>query len=223
MAVTIEKRTVKLPSCLVDKKLIQELGELIEADSNLQNRLSYLLDSKTKDIRCVKVQDFITTDWGSNLNRVVIETADNDYPKVKIEINFRQIKFSEYSIVGKDATWVNGIRTRVDDVFSRYKDSYHQIQKPIFLKIPLTILITLSWAVPIFLWTQSLQVGFPTASTFLALIGGYGALIIFLLVDWLLPKFEYEGMKQKQVRKWIAAVLIGSGIIPTLLLKLIGL
>jgi hypothetical protein len=59
--------------------------------------------------------------------------------------------------------------------------------------------------------------------TIVVLVASYGGFGIYYLVDWLLPYFEHEKLLQKRVRKWIWIILFGSGIVPAIILKLLGL
>lgn len=142
MPETIEKRTTKIPSCLVNKQLVQELGELLEGDKNFKGRLRYILDSRTRDMKSNEVKDFIEADWGSDLNKITIETMDYEYPQVEIKINFRHSSLSEYSLSSRDPTWSNGITSRVEKVFNNHKTNYHRIVAW-YSKILLTIVIAI--------------------------------------------------------------------------------
>lgn len=64
-----EKRTVRIPPCKVNKKLIEEIGKFLEGE-NLE--MYYSLDSRTKTIRSNDVNDFIEADWGSDLKEIAI-------------------------------------------------------------------------------------------------------------------------------------------------------
>jgi hypothetical protein len=222
MAVTIEKRTVKIPSCIIDKSLLQEMGALLESDTLLQGRLSYSLDTKTKDVKSDKIEDFVRADWGSSINKITIET-DSNSPRLKININFQRPKTSEFSLSGRDSTWVNGFTSRIEDTFNKHKTSYQMIEHNSLLKICLTLLITTVLVLPVFLWAQHYPLFNSTTALSMTLLSGYGALGILVLVNWLLPHFEYEGALQKRVRKGILLLLFSSGIIPSIILKLIGL
>jgi hypothetical protein len=56
----------KVPSCIIDKKLVSAIGQLLESDKSLQSRLSYYLDTKRREIKSKKVSDFTQADWTSN-------------------------------------------------------------------------------------------------------------------------------------------------------------
>ena len=236
MSDILEKRTVRIPPCTIEKKLIQEIGELLESQKSCKDRVNYILDGKTKDVRSTKIKDFVNADWGSSINRIIIETNPllSDYsagkqkeiPKVEINISLVYPEGSSFAVSGKDATWVNGITEQIDAFFQKYRQSYHRIKTNWFVRIPLTVSLALVLAYPIllvfapFIRPEKL-VDFYVYVGLLAsmlLMGG-----LSVLIGWLFPYLEYGETKQKRLRKWIWILLYGSGIIPSIILKLLGL
>jgi len=222
MSKIIEKRTVKIPPVRVDKMLIREIGKLLESEELCKDRLSYSLDSKTQDLESKKVDDFVKANWGSELNEIKIET-DYESPRVRVEIDFRRTYMSEFSVSGTDATWVNGITNRMHDIFEKYRHSYYRIKTSWLMKLLVTIIVTAVLVYPIFLLVYPL---IRENASFVFLIifpAGYGGLGVFFLIDWLLPYFEYQETLQKRLRMWIWILLFSSGLIPAIILKLLGL
>jgi hypothetical protein len=218
----------KVPSCIIDKKLVSAIGQLLESDKSLQSRLSYYLDTKRREIKSKKVSDFTQADWTSKLNRLTIET-DGNSPRVKIEVNFRQPRNSELLVSGEDPIWVSGMKTRIEEIFQECKTSYHRVNNPGIYKVPLTFLLTLVFLIiPAFLLLNPLgTILTMPVILIITLIASPVAIVFYALMDWLLPYFEYDKMKQMQLRKWIMAAITGSGIVTFvvtyLITKLLGL
>ena len=106
-------------------------------------------------MRSNEVKDFVRADWGVGLSKIIIETTDNGHPNLSIKINFRHADLSEYSLSARDPTWVNGITSRIEEVFSRHRTGYHRILGWQF-KLLLTSVITLILAYAIFLLAKQL-------------------------------------------------------------------
>lgn len=222
MSEITEKRTIKIPPCIVDKELIQEIGGLLQSEELCRNHLKYSLDSKTQDIESKKVEDFVKADWGSELNEIMIET-DCESPKVRVSIDFRNIYLSEFSVSGKDTTWVNGVTNRIHDIFRKHRPSYHRIKTNWFLKMLLTIITTGILCYPIFLLVNPLIVQNLVFIVLILFPAGYGGAGLYFLIEWLFPYLEYGEPLQKRMRKWIWIFLLGSGLIPAIILKILGL
>lgn len=221
-SVSIEKTTVNIPSCIVDKPLIKELGEVLEKETVLEGHLHYFLDSEKRDVRRHKYKNFIATDWGkSALNRITISTFPQSfYPKLKIEFNFHYAHPNRFSVAGTDSTWVNGIASQIENVFNTHRTSYSPIRDRKVLKLFVIFALAAILCLPIILLVVRFlnelylinQVAVSLMPFCLISIG------VFFLIDWLFPHLEYEGMKQKRIRKYIWVTLFSTGIVPTLVL-----
>lgn len=236
MSEILEKRTVKIPPCTIEKKLIQEIGELLESQNSCKDRVNYILDGKTKDVRSTRIKDFVNADWGSSINRITIETRPltSDYssdkckeiPKVEVNISLLYPEQSSFEVSGKDATWVNGITEQIDAFFQKYRQSYHRIKTNWLVRIPLTVSLALILTYPIllvfapFIRPEKLIDFYVYVGLLVSMLFVWG---LSSLIGWLFPYLEYGETKQKRLRKWIWILLYGSGIIPSIILKLLGL
>lgn len=231
MSQIIEKRTVKIPPCRISRELVQDLGEILEHDEHILITF-YSLDSKQRDIQSNEAENFIEADWGTQINRIVINTPFLDDPAVVVQnhvgvnIDFNYPQKSEFSVSGEDATWVNGITSRLDSIFQKYKTSHYYIRTNPFVTYPLCIATALVLTYPFFLASFSFLEGSDSLETILFLsivLMTVFAFIVYGIVFWLFPYFEYGEMVQRRVRKWIWVVLWGSGIVPTIIMHYLGL
>jgi len=218
---SIEKTTVNIPSCAVDKPLIKELGEVLEKETVLEDHLRYFLDSEKRDVRRHKCKNFIASDWGkSALNKITISTFPQSfYPKLKVEFNFHYPRLNRFSVAGIDSTWVNGIATTIESVFNTHRTSYGLIRDNKALRLFVTFALTAMLCLPIFLlivrFAGVLLIGQVTIVMMPFFLISAG---VYFLIDWLFPHLEYEGMKQERIRKYIWITLFGTGIVPTIVL-----
>jgi hypothetical protein len=132
-------------------------------------------------------------------------------------------------VSGEDPIWVSGMKTRIEEIFQECKTSYHRVNNPGIYKVPLTFLLTLVFLIiPAFLLLNPLgTILTMPVILIITLIASPVAIVFYALMDWLLPYFEYDKMKQMQLRKWIMAAITGSGIVTFvvtyLITKLLGL
>jgi hypothetical protein len=206
----IQKRTVRIPPTRIDKKLIQELGEYLEG-LNSKLLLTYSLDSKTKEIEKSKVKDFIEADWGKDIRTITIKSKT----ALRIKIDFQTPRFSEYSVYGRDATWVSGLERCIGEKFSKNRLGYAPLKTKSWLRFLLISLIDILLCTPIYL-ALSPYAGY---TNFVAMCFLVFLLLLISLTNWMFPYFEYGEPIQKNVRKWIWFALIGTGIIPSIILK----
>jgi hypothetical protein len=235
MSDIVEKRTVKILPSVIDKKLIQELGELLENQRLCRDRVNYFLNGKTKNVQSTKVKDFIKADWGPAINQITVETKAltsdygsekyRDVPQIEIDINFRNPNESDFTVSSRDAVWVNGITEQINAIFEKYRQSFCKIKTSWFIRLPLTLPLSLVFVYPIllalgsFVKPEKLVDFYVTMGTLLVMFFGMG---LSWLIGWLFPYLEYGVTKQKRMRNWIWILLFGSGIIPAIILKLLG-
>lgn len=231
-----EKRTVRIPPCKVNKKLIEEIGKFLEGEDL---EMSYSLDSRTKTIRSNDVNDFIGADWGSDLKEIVIGsvtrhvwrsseegvTEQHESRSVDIRINFSSPKLSEFSVSYENAVWVDGIFRQIESIFEKYKLNYsflHTARLSGIYRLSLAIITTSTLSYPIYLFSNA-NPSIEFLSDFLVIFAIFGFIALLSFINWVFPRFEYEDNLQKRVRKWIWIALFGSGIVPSIILKLLGL
>lgn len=140
------KITIRIKPTRIEKNLVKELGELLEAE-NL--KLHYRLDSETQEAISLSIQEFISLDWGNDIQKITISTEYNSDPYVSIEMDFYESYSRKCYISGKNATWVNGVANRVNDIFRKYRLSYAPIKTNWLVKIAVPVILTLILVYPI--------------------------------------------------------------------------
>jgi hypothetical protein len=209
----IQKRTVPIQPTRVDKELIKDLGEMLE-NEKVTLVLSYLADSETKEVKTDNIKDFVKSDWGKDLRILRIQSKK----AVRIDFNFREPNLSEYSVYGRNLTWVSGLERCIGERIRKNRLSYAFLKKGDWIKLPLIFLLTVLLCFPIFLGLSFLDAAVLIVIPFVVIIMASSS-----LYDWLFPYFEYGDTPQKKARRWIMLALFSSGIVPSILLKLIGL
>jgi hypothetical protein len=216
-----QKREFTIPPVKIDKQLITELGEFLEQQQTPRLILTYRLNSETKTVAKQNVRDFVSSDWGTGLKAIII----NSKSLVRIKLKLSSPTDSKCSVVGKDLTKVNGVKNSLWEIFQRHKLAYASVKTRWVIKISVPLLLSLILVYPIFLFLNSVYStnSFMNSAIPLSLvIGMFLGAGLYGFVQWLFPFFEYGNPTQKSVRKWIWFVLIGSGFIPTILLKFLG-
>jgi hypothetical protein len=218
------KRTKKIPPCTIDKNLIKKVGTLLENDKSCNGRIEYKLDAKTSDVQASNVGDFIRADWGSDVNSITIRTNDFKSPEVRITFDFHRLFFNKFSVSGENATWVNGITNRLENIIEKNKVKYHLIKTSLIIRTSLAFISVLALIIPIFLFLNSISIikesNWQYSLSFIIFMFGFWGMNEF--IQWLFPYFDYGDSLQKSMRKWIWVILFGSGIVPTIILKLLG-
>jgi hypothetical protein len=212
----IQKRTIHIAPTKVNTELIQELGEFLENQEDMNLILTYSVDSETKEVTKQKVKDFVKSDWGEGIRKIAI----NSKTAVRIKMDFVDPQFSEYTVYGRNLTWVNGTTKCIGEIFHKYKLRYASIKTNWFLKFFLVILLDTVLCYPIFLVLSSFYPSSIGLIFFPFVLFAWG---LISLISWLFPYFEYGEPLQKSMRKWIWFVLFGSGLAPSIILKFLGL
>jgi uncharacterized membrane protein YidH (DUF202 family) len=217
MSTIISKTTISIKPTRIDKSLIKELGELLEKE-NL--KLHYHLDSKTQEVTSNSIQEFIGLEWGQSIEKIVISTGYSTDPHVSIEMDFKESYSRKCFISGKNATWVNGIAIRVNNIFKKYRLNYAPIKTIWFVKIALPVVLTFVMLYPISL---SLFLNWKDTAIFILGIGVSLTQGLYYFIQWLFPYFEYGNTTQKFLQKAIWFILVGSGVGVSILLHFLGL
>lgn len=226
MVEATQKTSVYIPSCIISKELIRQLGQLLESENLLKNRLIYSLDTNTKELTSKNANDFVQADWGSDLNKIKIDTIDNNFPQLTITMRLHENSkiYNKFSLSSKDATWVNGLSKRIDEIFRNHRTSYYLLENSLSLRVGLACAISLAlFMYPLYLLQQHSILSSNSVLIISILTIAYGAMGFTILIRWLLPHLDYESLPQKRVRKWVSIILIGSGLIPAIILRLLGL
>ncbi len=216
MSSITSKITIPIKPTRIEKGLINELGELLE-NENL--KLQYHLDSKSQEISSSSVQEFISLDWGKDIQGITISTGYCEDPYVKIEMNFNRSYSRECFISGKNATWVNGVANRIVEILEKYRLSYAPLKTNWLIKIFVPIILALILAYPI-----QLVFGLLTREglTLAYLLVQFSAIGLYLFIQWLFPYFEYGKSIQKFMQKAIWFIIVGSGIGTSIVLRILG-
>lgn len=195
----------------------------------------YSLVSSSRNIESSNVNRFVDAEWPTNVEAISISLGYWEYAK-KIEVQLFlkswRMDDSRVAVSGLDGVWVNGVATSLGAVFKERKLSYHSIVTHLSLRILLSIAawISLAFAVLYPLWgviRPLLREGIKF-EFFFAVIASFGGLLalypLTLFLTWLFPRFEYgRGSTARQLRKWIWGLLVSSGLVAAVLLKLLGL
>jgi hypothetical protein len=185
MSTITSKVAIPIKPTRIDKSIVQELGELLERE-NL--KLQYHLDSKTQEVTSLSVQEFIALDWGQSIEKIAISTGYSTDPHVSIEMDFRESYSRKCFIAGTNATWVNGISIRINDILKKYRLSYAPIKTMWLVKMALPVILTVVLLYPI---SVGFSLDWRDTVIFILGIGAGLSQGLYYFLQWLFPFFEY--------------------------------
>jgi len=142
------------------------------------------------------------------------------------------MKWSDVTVSGSDSPWVNGVASQLEEVFKSRKLSYSILATHSSLRVILSLFtwVSLSFAILRSLWPIIVPfleegTGFGTLYGLVFLLGCFTVVILLEeFLSWLFPRFEYgKNPTPRRVRTWICGLLLSSGILSELFLKLLGL
>jgi len=223
-----EKRTHKIPSCRVDKELLLDIGKVIESSKRKGEQAYYDLKAQSRDIRSQNLEEF-ASEPPNDVEEISIRLAKlwstSINVKFSLEESYMSVGHGKISVSDPDATWVHGTTDRLMACFENKRLGYRAISERgeirFIISGALTIFLSVSFGYVIFtLFSLDLDT---VASAFL-LVG----LILGLLLDFslnrLFPYYELENRAlPRRARKLILGILIGSGLLPQIILKILGL
>ena len=217
--IDIQKRTFHIPPLKIDKPLIRELGEFLETQENLI--LTYRLNSETQEVERHTVEDFVNVDWGQGLYWITITSKS----MVKIRLDLEFPSDSQCVVYGKNLKNVNGILNSLKEIFQKYRLGYASVKTKWIIKLAIPAILTAIFGYSIFTLFNSVNPAnifnpSPLITIFAVMISGP---TLYFFVQWLFPYFEYGEPSQKSVRKWIWFVLVGLGILPSIIQRILGL
>ena len=175
--------------------------------------LTFKFESKRRDITAHSTEAFFNSSIPKSLNNIILFLYVNEDKKQEIWIclDFSIISCSSVTVKGIDSTWVNGIATKIEDLFENNK-TYNGIFNNYVTRIPITIAIAgmLGFAVAFLdlsylhdLWDDEI---------FYEHIRGLSIIIAFILywtIGWLFPKIEFEDyLLQTKIRKRVLTMLV---------------
>jgi hypothetical protein len=225
------KRTIDIPPVRIDNDLLFKMGKILEEACPKEGKVRVGIQSDSMDIgiegieelKSIEIQsDIYQIDMGFNQELYLDEDAPDI--SIKIDIKFPK-KESHIRVYGQNATWVQGVSERLCKEFNDNKLSYGIISKYPNLRFLLALATSalLSYVVGNGFWYLTAN----TSYTVVFVAGFFYAFSIVLnrFYDWLFPYFELDSknFKPKKYRKLTLAILWGSGILPTIILRLLGI
>jgi hypothetical protein len=150
---------------------------------------------------------------------------------VNIRIDFKYTSNSKVTVSSTDATWANGISSRIEDAFKRKRLGYSSLVEDTFSKLFVAIATWFSVSLALTYLTVNaynrygfaLDLGVTFWGIFIfggVIVGGW---LFYFFLGWLFPKYEFGETLQKRLRKWIWSLLVSSGIITMIIDKLMSL
>lgn len=225
-----EQRKINIPSCKINKEILIELTEFLEeeskkvkVDKNSNVSFGFTIDSKDKDITAHTVESFREIKIPKQLESIRFHLRDYKTGiDISINLEFSWASTSRFTVEGSDAIWVNGITSRLEEIFQYNKTKnylFHEKKSKIPIALGIAFLIAFSISFVMFSYLpdnledpKSLDDLFSYTITL-----GVSMFILFLyFLEWLFPVIEFENYQiQIKIRK------IFSGIIVAIILGLI--
>lgn len=224
-----EKRTQKIPSCKVDKELLLAIGNVIENSKRKDEKVYYNLKAKSRDIQSQNLGEF-ASEPPKDAEKLSMRLSVLWSPSIEVEFDLEEdyvsIGHGKISVSDPDATWVHGTADRLIACFEKKRLGYRVISENGVIRaitsISLTIFLFSSFAYTLFtLFSLDAVEGVFSAFGLAAIFFG-----IFLDIGMkrLFPYFELENRSlPRKTRKFVLGILIGSGLLPTIILKMLGL
>lgn len=196
--------------------------------------LSYSLASTSRNIESAKIDAFVQAEWPDSADEIVLGFgSSSSRKKISISIYLPRWRMdrSQVTISGDNSTWVNGIAVELGRLFEGRKFSYYPLVTKSGVRVFLSVIawVSLSFAIVFPIWPH-ISSFFKESTTFVlfySLVAILGALIAIWpmeeFLSWLFPRFEYgKKSTSRKLRGYFWALLVSSGFISTLILKLLG-
>ena len=215
----------KYPSKLTDE----------EIRSNMYGvGLSYSLSSSSKNIESSSIKAFVEADWPDSADEISLGFVISS-PAKRVTVNLYLERWrmdkSEVTVTGEDSTWVNGVAVKLERLFEDKRPSYYPLATngPLRWILSFATWVSLSFAATFLLWPSIqpfLKEGVQFGLVYIAvlLVGTWFATWpLESLMEKMFPRFEYgKKSTSKRLRGWIWGLLISSGFLSALFLKLLG-
>ncbi|MDH5595523.1 MAG: hypothetical protein OEY40_02255 [Candidatus Bathyarchaeota archaeon] len=224
-----EKRTQKIPSCRVDKELLLAIGNVIENSKRKGEKVYYNLKAKSRDIQSQNLKEF-ASEPPKDAEKISMRLSQSWLPSIEVEFDLEEEYFSighgEVSVSDPDSTWVHGTADRLIACFEKKRLGYRVISENGVIRaitsISLTIFLFSSFAYILFtLFSLNADEDVFSAFGLVALVFG---ICLDIGMKRLFPYFELESRSlPRKTRKIILGILIGSGLLPAIILKMLGL
>lgn len=229
------KRSMNVLPTRIDKDMLSRLGQILKKECSDQQSLSISLYSDSLDIEVEDCKEFENIELPSDtysiqmalnntiavsVGKVVVGTKP-----IEIEMDMRQPKNSKVRVRGENTTWVSGVTEAIVKAFERKKLRYWFVAKHEFARTLLSWFSSavFGFSVGFALW----HFGLEPLYSFVVAVATFGVMTNLLkrFFDWVFPYFEIgnEDFKPRKFRKVAFGILITSGVLPTIVLKLIGL
>lgn len=221
-----EKRSISIAPTRIDKELLVEVGQILKQECKKDCEVSIELDADSREIETEDSKTFEKVTIPADTYAVTMSIFSyEDYNPVEIEIDIKKPKDSKIRVMGENATWVQGVSDRLIKEFDKKKLAYRYIARyePVRLLMSIVTSVLLSYVTGFALWL--LKIDFSTIILSIAVFFYALTVSIKRFFDWVFRYFELgsEDFKPRKFRKLILAILWGSGIISTILFKLLGL
>lgn len=223
-----EKRSMSISPTRIDKELLTKVGQILNTECPEEHGISIQVFSDSRNIITENPEEFKNIEIPSDTYRIEMTIR---HPMVlgktpiQIEMDLRRPKNSRFRVMGENATWVHGVTELLSEAFSKKKLGYSYIAKSKNLRSLMSFATSLLLAYSI----GSIVLFFGIESE-IAFVSGIISLLVAMSLtdrffDWVFPYFEIESedFLPPKVRKWTLTILWGSGIIPTILLKILGI
>ena len=188
---------------------------------------SYVLKAKSRDVESHKIEHFVDTKWPPDTYTISLSLGGRAFARdvgINVEINLESTmaKRSRVSVSGRDATWVHGIADRIEQIIRTKKLGYGAFVDHEILRVTTYIILLLGGlGVAYFVSPTVMEERYNSIWVFYFVLG-----VGFLegIFRQLYPRFEFGGEPfPKKIRKWIWTIVVGSGVISAIVLKIIGL
>ena len=222
-----EKRSSRSAPTRIDKELLVELGQILKQECKKDCEISIELDADSKEIETEDSKTFDNVTIPADTYAVTMGIFSyEEYNPVEIEIDIKKPTDSKIRVMGENATWVQGVSERLAKAFEKKKLGYRPIAKYEWIRLVMSMIASgfLSYASGFAIWYfklfEPLYVIVYVLTFFYAM-----SMLIKRFFDWVFPYFEIgsEDFRPRKFRKLLLAILWGSGIIPTILFRLLGL
>lgn len=223
-----EKRTHKIPSCRVDKELLLDIGNVIESSIRKGEEVSYSLSAQSRDIQSKSLKEF-ATEPPKDAEEISMSLGKRwSLPSVNAEFYLGEYLGSykgKISVSDPDAIWVHGVADRLMACFEKKRLGYRVIAEKVGIRFTISILldILLSFSFG-YVFSRISLLSFDDIVGPLLVFGMVFLFVLDFSLKRLFPYFELENRPlPRKARKWILGVIIGSGLLPALVLRLLGL
>lgn len=230
-----EKRSVKIPPTKIDKELLGDIGQILKAERPQKSEISIKLYADSRDIETEDVKETANMDIPSDTYliemmtghlylSILADTSEVSENSIQVKIDLGRPQDSKIRIIGKKSTWVRGVTEGLLEAFKKKKLGYSFIAKHDTVRRIMSWLSSALLAVASGYILLSLRIEAVYVFVFGILLFAVMIDILKRFFDWVFPYFEIasDDFMPRKVRKIALGILWGSGIVPTIVLKILG-